>query len=157
MEHCLIGIHLYRVLLQISIKRHCIGFPNLHETLQVLSDAEMKLGMITNGFGEFQTHNINALGIASYFDVILVSEIEGVRKPDPEIFLRALRMLDLMPEEAVYVGDHPVNDVQASRQIGMNGIWKEDIFYDKNFEKDYTIMDLYELKSYLESKESFLR
>jgi putative hydrolase of the HAD superfamily len=133
-----------------GFQRHCIGFPNLLETLQYLKKNHMKLGMITNGFGEFQTNNIKALGIADIFDTILVSEIEGLRKPDPEIFKRALHKLGLKPEEGVYVGDHPVNDVLASRRIGMKGIWKEDLYYDGIFERDYTIRDLYELKTFLE-------
>lgn len=129
-----------------NFKYHCIGFPLLHECLQELRDRGMKLGMITNGYGEFQLNNIRALDIEKYFDTILISEIEGLRKPDPEIFNRALRNLDLTPTEAVYVGDHPENDVLASRRVGMKGIWKEDLYYDAAFECDYTIRDLTELR-----------
>lgn len=129
-----------------NFKYHCTGFPHLHESLQELRDRGMKLGMITNGYGEFQLNNIRALEIEQYFDTILISEIEGLRKPDPEIFIRALRNLDLTPHEAVYVGDHPENDVIASRRVGMKGIWKEDLYYDAAFECDYIIRDLTELK-----------
>lgn len=129
---------------------HCIGFPNLHETLQFLKNQGLRLGMITNGFGDFQRNNIIGLGIQDYFDTIHISEVEGVRKPDPAIFLRALSRLHLKPEEAVYVGDHPVNDVIASRKVGMKGIWKEDLYYDASFEKDYSVKDLSELWSYYE-------
>lgn len=133
---------------------HCIGFPNLHEILQFLKNQGLQLGMITNGFGDFQRNNIIGLNIQDYFDTILISEVEGVRKPDSEIFLRALSKLHLKPEEAVYVGDHPVNDVIASRKIGMKGIWKEDKYYDASFEKDYSVKDLSELRSYYEESQS---
>lgn len=134
-----------------NFHNHCIGFPNLHEILLYLKSCDLKLGMITNGYGDFQKNNIRALGIESCFDTILISEVEGIRKPDPEIFMRALKNLNLSPEEAAYVGDHPVNDVMASRRVGMKGIWKEDLYYDQTFERDYTIKDLLDLKEYYEA------
>ncbi|MNT25014.1 Pyrimidine 5'-nucleotidase YjjG [compost metagenome] len=102
--------------------------------------------MITNGFGEFQLANVRALRIGEYFDFIMVSELEGVKKPDPEIFHRALRKLGIDASEAIYVGDHPENDVMASRNVGMKGIWKMDRFYNAEFERDGTIQELLELK-----------
>ncbi|MDU0200711.1 MULTISPECIES: HAD-IA family hydrolase [Paenibacillus] len=129
---------------------HCVGFPNLHELLIYLKESGFKLGLISNGYGTFQMKNMEALRISTYFDTILVSEIEGLRKPDPEIFHRALHRLGAQPGEAAYVGDHPENDVQASRRVGMKGIWKEDDHFAGNFEREYTIRDLMELKKYLE-------
>lgn len=131
-------------------RAHCVGFPNLHEILIYLKQNGFKLGLITNGYGTFQTKNTEVLGISSYFDAILVSEIEGLRKPDPAIFHRALHRLGVQPSDAAYVGDHPHNDVWASRNAGMRGIWKEDIHFESDFERDYTIRDLMDLKEYLE-------
>jgi HAD superfamily hydrolase (TIGR01549 family) len=50
------------------------------------------------------------LGVASYFNPILLSEDTGFEKPSPEIFLRACRESDdsrtpSKPEECVHVGD----------------------------------------------------
>lgn len=59
--------------------------------------------MITNGFTDFQWMNIKALGIDHYFDTILVSEQEGIKKPHKDIFLRALKALDVSAEESVYI------------------------------------------------------
>lgn len=56
----------------------------------------------------------------------LISESEGLRKPDPKIFERALKKLNVMAEETIFVGDHPIHDVAASRAVGMQGWWKED-------------------------------
>ncbi|MFB4324644.1 hypothetical protein RB298_20145 [Priestia sp. BR_2] len=33
---------------------HCVGFPHLHETLASLRSKGIKLGLISNGYGEFQ-------------------------------------------------------------------------------------------------------
>lgn len=129
-----------------SFSSFATPFPNAIELLESLMNKGFKLGMITNGLGDFQTSNIQALGIEKYFDVILISEIEGLRKPDPAIFMRASDRLNADPMECVYVGDHPINDVTASRAVGMKGIWKEDKYYSDPFEYDASVQDLKEIE-----------
>lgn len=123
----------------------CIPFPNMEHVLKELRNRGILLGMITNGFTEFQLLNIHALGIDKYIDTILVSEQEGIKKPQAEIFLRALERLDVSPEESVYVGDHPENDVIAARNVGMNAVWKKDMFWGNPFTDKHVIDDLKEL------------
>jgi len=82
-----------------------------------------KTGLITNGKTAIQYGKIDRLGIRDDFDLILVSEEAGIKKPDPRIFELALERLRLQPEECVYVGDHPVNDMEGASQIGIGGIW----------------------------------
>lgn len=123
---------------------HCVPFDNLIQMLEDLKSKNILLGMITNGYGQFQMENIKALGIENYFDVILVSEWEGIKKPDPEIFKRALDQLNVLPKQSVFVGDHPENDVKASQNIGMKGIWKKDLHWD-DVDADFIINDLKEL------------
>lgn len=97
-----------------KFKHNCVPFPNLINTLDELKK-QVRLGMITNGFGQFQLNNIKALGIEHYFDAILISEWEGMKKPDPAIFKKAANRLNVTPEECMYVGDHPDNDVKGAR------------------------------------------
>jgi len=125
--------------------RHCVGFPHLTETLERLRKRGLKLAVITNGFTDFQLNNLRSLGIEPYFDTISISEREGLRKPDPEIFHRTARRLGVDVSESVYVGDHPVNDVAASRRAGMRGIWKATPYYAGDFARDGEIHDLLEL------------
>lgn len=127
-----------------KFKHHCVPFPNLHSMLEKLKKNGLVLGMITNGFGQFQMDNIEALGIEKYFDVVLVSETEGIKKPDPAIFERALKRLNIAPGESLFVGDHPENDVKASQYVGMKGIWKKDAQWGV-FETDFVVEDLGEL------------
>lgn len=103
---------------------HCVPYAGLTDMLNTLKGMRLKLGIITNGHTEFQLANINALGIANFFTEILISEQEGVRKPDPEIFERALNRLNVTSDQSVFVGDHPVNDIQAARNVGIKAIWK---------------------------------
>ena len=123
---------------------HCTPFPNLLNMLEDLSDRSIRLGVITNGKGQFQMDNIKALGIESYFDTILVSEWEGIKKPHSEIFQKALKQLNVLANESMFVGDHPENDVRAAKDVGMLGVWKKDIQWN-NVEADFMIEDLNEL------------
>jgi len=75
------------------------------DMLEELRNKSFLLGIITNGFGVFQLDNLKALGIEKYFHRILVSEWEGIKKPDPNIFWRALNQLHVAPDQSVYVGD----------------------------------------------------
>ncbi|GGA25215.1 HAD family hydrolase [Psychrobacillus lasiicapitis] len=132
-----------------EFKHHCVPFSNLHRMLKELKTNGFVLGMITNGFGQFQMDNIIALGIEKYFDVILVSETEGIKKPDPIIFERALERLNVAASQSVFIGDHPDNDVRASQSVGMKGIWKKDFQWD-TFETDFVVEDLGELSKLIE-------
>ncbi|WP_072891648.1 HAD family hydrolase [Ornithinibacillus halophilus] len=125
-------------------KGSCVPFPNLISTLESLMKRNITLGMITNGKGQFQMNNIKALGIESYFKTILISEWEGMKKPQPEIFLRALEKLNVAPSESLFVGDHPENDVKAAQNVGMKSVWKKDDQWD-NIKADFLVNDLAEI------------
>ncbi|MGG0670731.1 HAD family hydrolase [Lederbergia citrisecunda] len=132
-----------------EFKNNCVPFANLIEMLETLKRKNLKLGMITNGRGQFQMDNIVALGIENYFDAILVSEREGIQKPDPQIFERALERLNVSPNVSIFVGDHPVNDVEAAKSVGMIGVWKKD-FQWSAVDADFIIDDLAELPLIIE-------
>ena len=85
----------------------CVHFPKAHQTLGTLRERGLKLGLVTNGPVESQQPKIDGLGIAGYFGTILISGAEGVSKPDPEIFHRAVRNLGVAAEETVMIGDQP--------------------------------------------------
>jgi putative hydrolase of the HAD superfamily len=132
-----------------EFKNHCVPFPNLIRMLEELESRNLLLGIITNGRGQFQLDNIKALGIKRYFDSILISEWEGVKKPDPEIFMRALKRLNVSASQTVFVGDHPENDVKAAQHVGMKGIWKKDFQWNE-VEADFIVNDLAEIPLFLE-------
>ncbi|WP_277678221.1 HAD family hydrolase [Gracilibacillus dipsosauri] len=149
-EFEIIGIS-WEELLQDNIsefKYSCIPFPHLIEMLEELKTRNIAIGMITNGRGQFQMDNIQALGIEKYFDSILVSEWEGMKKPNPNIFLKALQDLEVNPEESLFIGDHPENDVIAATAVGMKGVWKKDKPW-KHATTEYTIDDLLEILHFL--------
>lgn len=125
--------------------QHCVPFPNLASMLNILQKQKHSLGLITNGRGTFQTRAVQGLGIEQYFDAILISETEGVRKPDTEIFRRALDRLGVEANTSVFIGDHPETDIAGAKNAGMKTIWKKDLYWSFSSEADATIEDLSEI------------
>lgn len=128
-----------------NFQEHCIGYPNLLDMLMELKKHDIKLALISNGYGQFQDDNFRSLHIAHLFDEVLISEWEGLRKPDPAIFNRALSKLNVAAENALFVGDHPDNDIRASRAVGMKTVWKRTGQLESVAEADFEINDLLEL------------
>jgi putative hydrolase of the HAD superfamily len=125
--------------------QHCIPFQGLLEMLTLLEQQNYSLGIITNGRGAFQSRAIQGLGIENFFDVVLVSEVEQVRKPEAEIFDRALQRLNTNAETTVFVGDHPEADILGARNAGLRAIWKRNAFWPEPDEADAIIDELGEL------------
>ena len=53
------------------------------------------------------------------FDVIVYSAEEGICKPDPEIYRRALARLGVAPHEATFVDDR-IKNVEGARELGIH-------------------------------------
>ena len=123
----------------------CVPFPKAHQTLAELRRRGLRLGLVTNGRIASQQPKIDGLGIAGYFDAVLISEAEGVRKPDAEIFRRAASRLDVTAGETVMVGDNPEADVRGAKSFGMKAIWKRDGYREPPESADAVIDDLEEL------------
>lgn len=76
------------------------------------------IGSVTNGNADLQT-----IGLARHFDASVAAPSFGVAKPDPRIFLEACRLLGVAPQEAVYVGDDLLLDVDGAQRAGLRAVW----------------------------------
>ncbi|MBR1582152.1 MAG: HAD-IA family hydrolase, partial [Spirochaetales bacterium] len=56
--------------------------------------------------------------LEKYFGAVLLSCVEGIRKPDPRISDKACRILGVTPERCVYIGDNLDRDVEGTRLAG---------------------------------------
>ena len=132
----------------------CVLFPDAGRTLSALRAAGLKLGLITNGSVRMQSAKLKCLALTPAFDTILISDAEGISKPDPEIFRRALERLGTNPEQAVFVGDHPEVDIAGARSAGMQAVWRRDRAWSRMVEADAIIDHLQELLSLLDLEAS---
>jgi putative hydrolase of the HAD superfamily len=129
---------------------HCVPFPFLVEMLSNLKQQGYLLGIITNGRGEFQNRAIDGLGIRGYFDVILISEVEQIRKPQAEFFYRAVNRLGGSAQKSVFVGDNPEADILGAKNAKMYTIWKRSSQWLEAKAADAIIDELNEIPFILE-------
>jgi len=78
--------------------------------------------VITNNIAEFHDLWRALLPVDDLFDLIVDSSIEGIRKPDPEIYRLALsRLGNIPPERSVFLDDYEHN-VKVAVNLGIHGI-----------------------------------
>jgi len=95
--------------------------PDAISVLGALKESKT-LALISNFDHPPHVHSIlSDLGLAGFFDAVVVSGEVGVKKPDPHIFSPALEQTGLQPHEVVYVGD-AVEDVEGARAAGIHPI-----------------------------------
>lgn len=84
---------------------------------------EFPLALITNGIASVQRGRLSASPLSRYFQVLVISEEVGFAKPDPRIFVPALRRIGVGTGEVLYVGDSVTSDMAAARNAGMDFCW----------------------------------
>jgi len=109
-------------------------------TLQALRQQGTRLGVVTNGPTAWQSRKLDVLGLSTFFDVVVISESEGLTKPDPRIFARAVERIGIAPGEAMFVGDHPEIDVAGARAAGLIPVWKRMPYWTMPFD-DVRVVD----------------
>ena len=90
-------------------------------TLEELARRGFRLAVISNWDDRLRAL-LEALQLASHFEVIVISCEQGCAKPDRAIFESAARQLRLPPAEIFHVGDNWEADVLGARAAGFHSI-----------------------------------
>ncbi len=67
--------------------------------------------------------SLRKMGISEFFDVVVVSEEVGWRKPSAKIFQTALNKLQIESFDAVYIGDSPIEDIKGAKEVGLKTVF----------------------------------
>jgi putative hydrolase of the HAD superfamily len=89
-------------------------------TLDKLS-GRYPLLLVSNYYGNIR-RVLHELKLDKYFSLMTDSTIEGVRKPDPELWHKAIKRAGFAPSEVVVIGDSLKNDVLPAQQLGCQAI-----------------------------------
>lgn len=101
---------------------HVVLFAGAKPLLQALRQRGILTGVITNGPSFLQNHKLDTSALRPVLDIAVVSGDVGVHKPDPAIFLYTAEKLGVAPADCLYVGDHPVNDIDGALSAGMQAL-----------------------------------
>jgi putative hydrolase of the HAD superfamily len=93
-------------------------YPEVRGVLEELQP-RFRLAVISNFDGRLRLI-LEHLGISKFFRHVFVSSELGADKPDPEIYRRALKFIDLKPNEVLHVGDDPGRDWEAASAAGLS-------------------------------------
>lgn len=108
---------------RVEAKRVC--FEHLHEEiipmLVKLREKGIKIGLISNCYSE-EAMAIRESILFPYFDAVYLSNEQGMKKPDKEIFNRCMNELAVSAEECVYVGDGGSYELETAESLGMKAV-----------------------------------
>jgi len=123
---------------------------------------QCKVGLISNF-----THapviykSLKQLKINGFFNVVVVSEENGWRKPSSHIFQDALNKLQVQACEAVYIGDSPNEDIKGAKEAGLKTVFVPSQFntlkdlVESEQKPDYTARDLKDISKELKCQALF--
>jgi putative hydrolase of the HAD superfamily len=129
--------------------RFAVEMPAAEQVLTQLKDEGYQLAIVSNGGHDTRLNTIRGLGIEPYFDEIISSGLVGFNKPQPEIFQITAERLGVQPAQCLYIGDHPINDVQGATEAGMHALWMQGFHTDAEYIQ-YKIQQLPEIFAHLQ-------
>jgi HAD superfamily hydrolase (TIGR01509 family) len=107
---------------EVDAARKAETTPGVVELIRRLAKNGFLLAVVTNNSPRAADRYLRDLGLRDHFAAIHGRVLDPeLMKPHPDVVLRALRSLDLRPEEAVMIGDTPT-DLEAARQAGVRFI-----------------------------------
>ena len=110
---------IFKELQQVSYSM--VLYPDVIDSLIKLKSLNFKLGLISN-MDKLGSELLNEFKLSEYMDICVTSKEANVEKPDPQIFNLALSKLNIKPEEAIYVGDQILSDVEGASNAGMTPV-----------------------------------
>lgn len=111
------GLRIYREFFKTDCNYHVRAFPGMKETLQVMKEQGMKLGIVSNKPNQAAL-DVVAEFYGNLFDAVLGHREDIPKKPNPAGTLQMARDFGVTPEQCIYVGDTNT-DMQTGKGAGM--------------------------------------
>ena len=93
-------------------------YPEVSEVLEQLRP-RFQLAVISDFDGRLR-FILEHIGVSKFFRHVFISSELGADKPDPEIYRRALKLIQLKPADALHVGDDPERDWKGATAAGLS-------------------------------------
>jgi putative hydrolase of the HAD superfamily len=111
-----------------------------------------KLGLVSNfTYAPVVYTSLRKLRINQFFDAVVVSDENGWRKPHARIFQDTIERLQVKAEEAVFIGDSPLEDIKGAKETAMKTVFVTSQFYslkdlqDSREKPDFVAEDLHQI------------
>lgn len=123
-----------------------------YSLLDYLKAKGYPLYMASNGFSEVQSRKLARVGMADYFDGIILSEAAGVNKPSSKFFEYALRIAGVEAKDVIMIGDNYNTDIVGAMLSGIDQIYfnpKDKPLQQSDEVPTYTVSSLKEIENIL--------
>lgn len=97
-------------------------YPGVVDTIRQLHQ-KYHLAIVSDGQTAYAVPELNAVGLARYFDPIIISGDVGVRKPHERLFTDALTAMKMKSSEVLFVGNDVYRDVYGAKRVGMTTVF----------------------------------
>lgn len=98
-------------------------FPGTAEMLQRLRQKGKGIYLVSNAQALFTLPELKALDLVQYFDGIVISSVEGIKKPDSRIYNLAMQRYGLDPNQTVMVGNDDQADCWGACMAGLDSMY----------------------------------
>ena len=114
------------------------------DTLRKLKKKDLKIVLVSDLTAHIQLRKIRKLNLTPYIDYLITSEEAGSEKPHLIMFLLALKKLNSLSQEVIFVGDSKTKDISGANAAGIDTVWiTTERKNQKKDKKDYSLPDYY--------------
>ena len=97
-------------------------YDGIEDLLKSLKEAGKNVYLLTNAQRVFTEREIMLLGLNCYFDGIVYSSDEKIKKPDSAFYKTFMKKFNLNPVESVMVGNDGYCDVEGALEAGLQAV-----------------------------------
>lgn len=116
------------------------AIPGADALMQGLAARGVPVALVADGRDESFRRVHGALGYWDMFEVKAISETSGICKPDPRMYLEAMRKLGLRQTDAagiVMMGNNIKRDIRGANALGLTSVWLDwNTRYDRTPDSD---------------------
>ena len=107
------------------------------DVFRKIKKKDIKIVIVTDLTTHIQLRKIEKLKISNYVDFLVTSEEAGSEKPHSIMFLLALNKLNIIPKDAIMVGDNTVTDIEGANSVGLETVLLKNKKVIKKYKEDY--------------------
>lgn len=127
-----------------ATRRYIRVYDGVEDLLRELGQRGKGVYLLSNAQADFTRPEIRMLGLTDYFDGIVLSSEQGVKKPSPELFGMLLKTYGLDPGESIMIGNDEGTDIEGARLAGLASLYIHTAISPQpggRVKADYCVMD----------------
>jgi putative hydrolase of the HAD superfamily len=130
-------------------------YPGIKATLRRLGDMGLRLAVVTDAHTESALSRLDKTGVLGMVDEVITCDMTEAKKPSRRVFSYALQTCGISAQNAAFVGDSIMRDMEPAGRIGMltvHAAWGDRNDHENaSYSPDFVLRDIRELPAILEN------